>query len=1191
MPPAPGRISLTAERAWVLLGFLLVTLAFSATQPVAPDEAQGYGGQAYHAMAKAMPRELPPQGVAPYVYRWGTPLVAAGLAKSQDWVMAAGFDRLNLAFNALSVLLLTVLLQRYVPSLLARVLVILAFMIEPHSPVRLAYVHPISVDPSAMAGLLAGLLSIDWFHSQPSPRRAVVLAALVSVGVVFHEALLIVGVCVLFMPASESTAAGWRGRFAALDRTGAWLPLVAGVATWAAVHAWIVPTPSSHSTLGEALRWLTEKSPIGYGLAWFMVFGPLLAVPLYFWRASAAFLRERPALLAYLAICAVVGWVGDGQTERLLAMASPVVYLLIGRALPVEAMPASFTSGMVAMQALSSRALVPIGGPITPPEVRTEIWERLGSPNVDWALSYQNMWSHYCAPAMTGIYLAWFALSAGCVVALLWRHERGDRGEGDTTTSPAPRLAPPRWISTPSLSVQVVLGTAVVMAPVAWLALSRFYWSHYDQPGSGYLFYNLARLWLTPVMLIAFVATGSRIVERGVLPATSPRPWQRHFIESAFAGAAAWSVAVVLLAALHLYYVWLVLPAVTVAVGVVLFDWSGSRALRPVAEPSSGRWGLAGLLLRLGVIVCAVVILVTIALWGHFGGDNDVPGNYLPYYEQVLDRHSIEPNDYWVHYFASKGNGLGFLANVLSDVNGAALATYLVLLLGAGMMWRLATPSHLVAPLIGLVGVCLYLQYYGGQGAYAKSHLIRNTFILYLVLSTVRAVCFAEASAGVRLLPRLVVITAVIVLSPLAAVLLVPILLGASAVLKVSGDSGAARRSLLEPVWAVACTAVVCAYNFTQVGIPELHNMPSFMTRFVSLERFSRWIDPQLAYVDYRLGFLQVALSGDPANVSVVTTAPVQSLFEALPGVLSAPTLIFIAGAVAVGICAGACSRRSWPAGTALVRPFLGVSYLLFVLALISVLRMWGGGPGSSMGRFTDFSNPIGIAAGVLILTMASAVEVRTVARRALALLVVATAVVPLYLGWASIWALQWRASAAFLIGQSSYADMNEGGWDTRTAYRVAQILPQKALAEMVNFLPGFTGVPATPFQRPDGSVYLKDYTEVMTGTPEQVARIYAEAGVDYFLFDLSHDAPVVWSGFATLFTPESIRLRMRLVLHHVSPTRDLYLLTWRDGRSPADADELAAFLQKWSSKLASEQQHGGFYGQVESTRRRLERQ
>lgn len=1195
MPPVPVRLSLTAERAWVLLGFLLVSVAFSATQPVAPDEAQGYGGQAYHAMAKAMPRELPPQGVAPYVYRWGTPLVAAGLAKSMDWVVAAGFDRLSIAFNALSVLLLTLLLQRHVPSLLARLLVLAAFMVEPHSPVRLSYVHPVSVDPSAMAGLLAGLVGIDWFHARPGPRRAALLAVLVSAGVIFHEAILIIGVCVLFMPAVEGRAAGWRGRFASLDRTGAWLPLVAGTATLAAVHAWIEPVPSSYSMLGDSLRWVTEKSPIGYALAWFLVFGPLLVVPGYYWRPSVAFLRQKPALLAYLAIVALVAWVGDGQTERLLALASPVVYVLIARALPIEVLPATFTGALVAMQALSSRVLVPIGGPITPPEVRTEIWERLVSPNVAWALSYQNMWSQFCAPAMTGFYLGWFALTGGGVVLLLWQRDRG------TTSAPAEssaRRLPSAW-ALPALGRRfmrlnawwhVAGATVVAMLPVVWLAFSRFYWNHFAEPGPGYLAYNLARVWLVFVLLAAFWSTGARASAYYAGPGED----RSRALDFIFCGAALWSVALAVLAMMHLYYLWVVLPAVVAAVALAIHDLLAGRwPTMGGAAASGSRWGLVGILLRLGVIVNAVVVLVGIALWGHFGGDNDVPGNYLPYYAAVLQTHTTAPGDHWVHFFATKGHGLAFLANILSDVQGSVMATYLMLLAGAGMIWQLAARRSATTGAIGLVGASLYLQYYAAQGAYAKPHLIRNTFILYLILSGVRSLYGPDPDTKVTLLCRVAVVSAIVLLSPLAVVLLLPIFLLEALLVTRPRTIAAVRRSLIEPTWAVALAGLVCTYNFFQVGLPELHNMPSFVGRWVDVDRFSRWMDPGVAYLDYRLAFMQVALPGAPAaGTSAMTFIPTQLLSQVLPTILSPATFALIVGAIVAGGLGLAASLRR-DVGTGRGPGALGmaraIAYLLAVIAMLAVLQMFGGGPGSSMGRFTDFGNPLGIAIGMVILVAAWSAEMGRLPRGLMAISISATACAAIYLGSPSVLALPWRASVAFVMGQNTYASMNEDSWGTLTADRMVRMVPDGARVEVLSFVPGITAVPGISFQRPDGCAYLTDYTKVLYGTPDETAALYAGHGIDYFLFDVATDSPVVWSGFSLLFAPESMRSRMQLVAHEASASRELYLLTWRRGEAARDDAAFEQFLERWGKKQATERVAGYFYGPYVEGRRRLE--
>jgi len=112
-------------------------------------------------------------------------------------------------------------------------------------------------------------------------------------------------------------------------------------------------------------------------------------------------------------------------------------------------------------------------------------------------------------------------------------------------------------------------------------------------------------------------------------------------------------------------------------------------------------------------------------------------------------------------------------------------------------------------------------------------------------------------------------ITAVILLSPLAAVLLLPIFLMERVLNGLAGNIAVARRSLIYPAWALAAAAMACGYNYFEVGVPETHNMPSFIGRFVDFERLSQWLDPRLSFVDYRLKFLQLAVLGsDPVAAS-----------------------------------------------------------------------------------------------------------------------------------------------------------------------------------------------------------------------------------------------------------------------------------------------------------------------------------
>ena len=321
---------------------------------------------------------------------------------------------------------------------------------------------------------------------------------------------------------------------------------------------------------------------------------------------------------------------------------------------------------------------------------------------------------------------------------------------------------------------------------------------------------------------------------------------------------------------------------------------------------------------------------------------------------------------------------------------------------------------------------------------------------------------------------------------------------------------------------------------------------------------------------------------GMPSDI-VATIAIAQSVWQVLSGLWTPATATMAGGALLSGGLGLAMSRSRWRdlAGTA-----VAAAYVIFVLLLVAGLQLLSGGAGSSMTRFTDFANPLGIALGVLILGAAWKADLSGRRRGVLAVSIAMTTCVAMLIGSSSVFALGWRPSAAFLVGKSSYADMNEEAWETLTAYRIARSLPAGAKVDTLTFHPGFTAVPDNPFQRPDGAVYLKDYTKILFGPPELASAIYANAGVNYFLVDLSTDSAVLWNGFAPLFAPDAIRERMRLVAHVSTKRRELYLLTWRQEGGGDGVPE--AFLELWSDKLERDKASAYFYGSYVEGRRRL---
>lgn len=1171
-----------AEWFTIIAAFAFFSLVAAGTQAVDHERAGfGDGGAAYHAMATSAMRGHPLQEAAPFVYRPAMPLLVAALGDNLDWVIRTGFARLNLGFNLLSVVLLALLLQRHVSSALARLAVIVAFLIEPHSPVRLAYYHPVTVDVAAMTWALAGLLGVDWFERRPSIRRSVALAVVTAVGVSFHELALLPAICLFAarIPGAGPSGVTWRDRWAAWEANGVWIPLLTGLAVSAAIRVSVMTIAPPASQGG----WLIASPAVArYLLAWALVFGPLLVLLLLRARRTAAFLASRKPLLVYGAVLAGVALLSGGDAERWLVFASPTVWIAIAFALGQLA-PGSLTgAGAVLLigQALWSR----LGLPLASNDVLVGAWGP-GWTSAAAALSYGNLWSESVTPRMAVAYAAAMAVSgAAGYVALKWRDDEDEPQPalGAGVTMPQRSLAKLLSDRVPA-GIMVAGGAVLAMVPVVWLATRHFYWTDYARPGVGYLVYNLARLWMLVVLVAVFWATGTRIIRRTLGSPEAPESALSRSIEPVLCGAAAWAIATVILAACGLYYVWVVLPLLAIASGFAMADLTTMIRSAPassLAKPVVAGWGLVATLLKFLLVFNVAALLLTIALWGNPGPDNDVPGNYLPYYESVLQAHGNAANGYWVHYFVSKGHGLAFLVNILSDVQGAALASFLLILLGGAMIWRLALPA---SALIGIAGFALYLQFHAEQGAYAKGHIVRNTLIACLILSFAKYVTAGAREGGLPIWPRNVLATAILLLSPLAAVLLVPLFCFEAMIVAVVRDAAAARRHVMQAAWSIAVTAAICFYNFMEVGLLELHSMPSFAGGWVSISRLSAWMDPGLAYVDERMAFIQRSLTGAVPPVAVGFTAT-QSFREGLVSMLNPAALTLLAGAAAIVGVALVWSRVAPAHGEALPgqgrsnrnAAAVGAGYLFAILLWLAAMRMFGGGPGSSMGRFTDFITPLGIALGVLLLTVTWRAARSGPPRRVLAAAIALVFAVAFFRGAPPVLAQLWASSVDFFIGKSSYAAMYDGNWQTETARRIAVTLPPGARAELLNFLPGFAAIPATPFQRPDGNVYLKDYTRVIYAEAGRGAELYAAVNINHFLIDVSGRSPLVWSGFAPLFAPESIRSRLRIASHTVTAYADLYLLTWNDG-SPAGGDEFEAFLEKWTALRASERRSGQY--------------
>jgi hypothetical protein len=290
-------------------------------------------------------------------------------------------------------------------------------------------------------------------------------------------------------------------------------------------------------------------------------------------------------------------------------------------------------------------------------------------------------------------------------------------------------------------------------------------------------------------------------------------------------------------------------------------------------------------------------------------------------------------------------------------------------------------------------------------------------------------------------------------------------------------------------------------------------------------------------------------------------------------------TLLSVGCALILAIGAAVMSRdRDDSKAPADTGPLHAIVFLMSILIMLVGLRMFGSGAGSSQGRFIDFADPLGIALAVVLVSYAmelTASEPRwglLVSGGVVALAAIAS-------GTPMLMAQHWRPSLEFFVGKQSYMTIHDRWWALKSGYELAAKVPAGQRAEAVNFLPGLTMLPASPYERPDGCEYLAEYSSVLFGSADEIAAIYKRHGVNYFLFDVSPHPPLVWTGFSRLFTPDTIKTRMRLVAHHQGEHHDQYLLTWNDDASrglASGSDD--GFLEKWTAKLAAQIGPGTFY-------------
>ena len=177
--PRPS-FPLRYELAIVLAMFVLVNIvsAFSQAQ-IGVNDGKGWDGAWYVTVAQEISGGQPLVAEAPFVYRVGTPALAALVDRDN---LILGFKVVNLAANVTLTLLLMVWLRLFVKDWRVRLGLILAFLLQWHGPIRFVHFYPVAADNWFAALLLAGLLAIHSLEKRVSWLAIAAVSVLALLG-------------------------------------------------------------------------------------------------------------------------------------------------------------------------------------------------------------------------------------------------------------------------------------------------------------------------------------------------------------------------------------------------------------------------------------------------------------------------------------------------------------------------------------------------------------------------------------------------------------------------------------------------------------------------------------------------------------------------------------------------------------------------------------------------------------------------------------------------------------------------------------------------------------------------------------------------------------------------------------------------------------------------------------------------
>ena len=695
-------------------------------------------------------------------------------------------------------------------------------------------------------------------------------------------------------------------------------------------------------------------------------------------------------------------------------------------------------------------------------------------------------------------------------------------------------------------------------------------WNNYfDQRGVVYIVYNITRF-VFILMFPCMVYAAGRILLKPSSEYGNGHDFDGidHYLLCSFLGAGVINILMFLLGAFSLIRI-----EVTVPVAIALTYLASSyvdelaivarRALRGIYgifadkhETGSGK-NVLEVISR--VINFILIVFIIVAVWEllikrgmipHLA-DNDIPGTYLPSYDDIVNEaHSFWPTMWYIHYYTAKGIGLQFFGMSLTDIFSCQLVNLYLFFLSALTLVQVFRKISPNATWI-LFALLLFLHSPMAALPYAKNHVALGCYIIFIFYLCALTLASPEHALGGFKMALFISVVSCVLFFPLSSMFCL-VLIGTAFVYAIVVKSWKKMRLFLCSAIAISLTLIgVYTFNYFQSGLLDMAT--SVFDRYWNHEIFSQW-NSELVLVMQR--FFNKG-EGYANAVNLFDLNRLQASLRHVTGVIanggaiSEIWAVVIIVALAILLCVIFIDKysvddsinkmKSDPLAVTLI--LCGSAWAVVAVGLCVYVH-------AAMLRATSFRGFLFVILffGMLILTIRHTISARW---RPMANVIVPVILLcfVIFLKPNKLHSAAGEGSYGFLYGEKSYCDIVNVKWPMRTELYVSQnVLPGKRVVHL-NFVPGAYLLPGAHFQRPLKNVYKADLPKVLYGTPAEAIAALKENGIEHVMVNLNN--PLGVTALAPVFAPESLIANFRL-LWQGGPKNSHFVLSMKNGKGQA---------------------------------------